>query len=534
MRFNRLFFLSCSISFVQLSYAQFWDFSPPIKLVDNVNSNAEETNPWIETIGGKSTLYFVRTFDVMNAGGKNDQDIWCSEFVNNTWAKAENVENLNNENHNGIGRISSGSAYVLHSDKKQSLPAIKISKIRNENSASHEKWNLPTKTSFILDSLGLKNKEVGFTISKDEKWMFLSLNLKDSYGMEDLYLFNLETSKLFHLPSEINSAGYEISPFLSDGADTLFFASNGLGGFGDCDLFYSVRGKSFFEWSKPINFGNKINSSGFDAYLVKSGNTIYWSSNRNSDNSDIYTSTILFPPKLEIELVGKNVSTFQGSDGEVDLIVKSGVAPFNYRWSNGQKSEDIIKLKKGTYEVSVTDSIGQIAVSQITLTEPKPETKKVIRLPTVYYEFKTGKLINNDRINSFDSLDVIAKLLNEYPGMSLELISHTDSRGNEKANITLSQIRARAVFTYLVREKGIDGRRLIPVGKGELSPSVIIDRVTGKSITLTEAYINQFKDSNPMEFERLHQLNRRTEGRVTGMNFDPKKSAPVNPKFFID
>jgi outer membrane protein OmpA-like peptidoglycan-associated protein len=534
MRFNWFSFIFCSLISIQLSYAQFWDFSPPIKLSANVNSNAEETNPWIETIDNKSTLYFVRTFEEMNSGGKNDQDIWCAEYQNKEWSKAENVGNLNNENHNGIGYISSNSAYVLYSDKKQSSPAIKVSKMKNVNLPPHEKWNVPLKSNFFFDSLDLKNNEVGFTMSKDEKWMVLSLKTNDSYGMEDLYIFNLETRKLIHLSNEINSTGYEISPYLSDGADTLFFASNGLGGLGDCDLFYSVRGKTFSEWSKPVNLGNKINSSGFDAYLMKSGNTVYWCSNRNNDNTDIYTSTILFPPKLEISLSGKNISTFQGNDGSIDLTVKSGVKPFKFQWTNGLKTEDIAKLKKGTYEVEVSDSLGQKTTAQITLTEPKPETKKVIHLPEVRYELNSWKFVNNESVHSFDSLDAIAKLLVEYPTMSLELISHTDSRGNEKANMILSQNRAKAVYTYLVREKGIDGRRLVPIGKGELSPAVIYDQITGKTITLNEAYINQFKESNPSEFERLHQINRRTEGRVTGMNFDPNKPSQINSKFFID
>ena len=38
---------------------------------------------------------------------------------------------------------------------------------------------------------------------------------------------------------------------------------------------------------------------------------------------------------------------------------------------------------------------------------------------------------------------------------------------------------------------------------------------------LTEKYINQFIKKNPIKFEKLHSLNRRTEGFVRGMDFDP-------------
>jgi hypothetical protein len=51
-----------------------------------------------------------------------------------------------------------------------------------------------------------------------------------------------------------------------------------------------------------------------------------------------------------------------------------------------------------------------------------------------------------------------------------------------------------------------------------------------ETIKLTEAYINQFK-SNKKLFEQLHQLNRRTEGRVITMDFDPETAPAANPEF---
>jgi hypothetical protein len=104
--------------------------------------------------------------------------------------------------------------------------------------------------------------------------------------------------------------------------------------------------------------------------------------------------------------------------------------------------------------------------------------------------------------------------------MILELSSHTDSRGTNEFNTLLSNNRAKECVRYLVEEKGIDVRRLIPVGKGEKEAVKWIDE-KGKSILLTEKFINQFKVSDPVKFEKLHSLNRRTEGFVRGMDFDP-------------
>lgn len=534
MRFSsKLTFMVVCFLTVHSIHGQFFGFSDPVRLSDNINSSAEETTPVFNRNGNSNDLYFVRTFDEKNVGGKNDQDIWVSVENESGWSSAMNVRKLNNENHNALGGISNNQAFVLYSDKKQTLPAIKLSNISDEKLPPYEKWTVPSSINFETGSLDLSNQEMGFFISKDQKTMVLSLKLADSYGMEDLYILNLETAELNHLPKEINSSGYEISPFLTASCDTLFFASNGLGGFGGCDIFYSTLNNFTREWSKPINLGNKINSEGFDAYLIKEGNDFYWSSNRGKEDADIFKSTVLFPPKLEIALNGTNISLFQGNDGKIDLSIKTGVAPYKFDWSNGIKTEDIAQLKKGTYEVTVTDSIGQTANAKITLTEPQPEIKKVLRLPEVRYAINSWQFVNDESINSFDSLNLVAQLLNEYPTMRLELLSHTDARGNEKANLLLSQNRAKAVFTYLVREKGIDGRRLIPIGKGETTPAKFIDSKSGKEILLTETYINTFKISNPKEFERLHQINRRMEGKILGLDFEPSIGEPFNQDYFI-
>ena len=38
-------------------------------------------------------------------------------------------------------------------------------------------------------------------------------------------------------------------------------------------------------------------------------------------------------------------------------------------------------------------------------------------------------------------------------------------------------------------------------------------------------------EANKVLFDQLHQLNRRTEGKVISMNFDPKTTPAANPEF---
>lgn len=90
--------------------------------------------------------------------------------------------------------------------------------------------------------------------------------------------------------------------------------------------------------------------------------------------------------------------------------------------------------------------------------------------------------------------DNLLKLMNDKPNLSVEILSHTDSRGADDYNMSLSQQRAQSVVNYLV-SKGIARNRLMARGYGE-------SRLKNKC-------------SNGVECtEAEHQENRRTEFRI--------------------
>ncbi|APY10123.1 cell envelope biogenesis protein OmpA [Seonamhaeicola sp. S2-3] len=89
--------------------------------------------------------------------------------------------------------------------------------------------------------------------------------------------------------------------------------------------------------------------------------------------------------------------------------------------------------------------------------------------------------------------ETLLPLLKSKP-VSIEIMSHTDSRGNDDYNMSLSQQRANSVVNYLV-SKGISRSRLSAKGYGETR---LVNRC-----------------SNGVECsEAEHQKNRRTEFRV--------------------
>lgn len=108
----------------------------------------------------------------------------------------------------------------------------------------------------------------------------------------------------------------------------------------------------------------------------------------------------------------------------------------------------------------------------------------------IFYELASARLTPSSK-RTID--ETLLPMLNEKP-VSIEILSHTDSRGNDDYNMSLSQQRANSVVNYLV-SKGISRSRLSAKGYGE-------SRLTNRCANGVECSESQ------------HQRNRRTEFRI--------------------
>ncbi|MEZ4853672.1 OmpA family protein [Flavobacterium sp.] len=88
----------------------------------------------------------------------------------------------------------------------------------------------------------------------------------------------------------------------------------------------------------------------------------------------------------------------------------------------------------------------------------------------------------------------LLKFMKEKPNLSIEIMSHTDSRGDDAYNMSLSQQRAQSVVNYLVAN-GISRNRLVAKGYGETR----LKNRCANGVDCSEAE---------------HQVNRRTEFRI--------------------
>jgi len=148
---------------------------------------------------------------------------------------------------------------------------------------------------------------------------------------------------------------------------------------------------------------------------------------------------------------------------------------------------------------------------------------KPIELPNIFYDYDKWDL----RPESMVSLDKLVETLNDNSNITIELMSHTDSRNTQEYNLVLSQKRAQSVVDYLV-SKGIDLARLTAKGYGKSTPKVVNTEIAAQypflkvGTQLSEQFVNSLPTDEQKEI--VHQINRRTEFKVLQENYvAPKK-----------
>lgn len=435
------------------------------------------------------------------------------------------------------------------SEKNKNLGCeIWLSEIRGKEWA--EPIKLPLK---LADSISIGHP----CVSSDGNFLIFASDMPGGYGGKDLwYSIYSKKTDLWSLPvnlgPEINTSGDEMFPTFNSYED-LYFASNGHPGLGGLDIFRALRiaDADKYLWENPINIGAPRNSESNDFGLIEinEGEGFFTSERKggvgNNLKSDIYRYRLppnVYDIKIIVSKLGQNsrkipntkvIITGSDSSKVEGFTDKNGVVFFDLKPNGERVIKENTDYMITTYKVGAEKNKSETQFTtrglrfdqNFIIDVPLLVPEEKIRIPEVRYAFGEWALLQDSTISSKDSLNFVYDVLMKYPKMVLELSSHTDSRSTDEYNLKLSRNRARECVRYLVEEKGIDVRRLIPIGRGEKEPVRWIDE-NGKSILLTEKYINKFKTSDPVKFEYLHSLNRRTEGFVKGMDFDPELAEP--------
>jgi outer membrane protein OmpA-like peptidoglycan-associated protein len=374
-----------------------------------------------------------------------------------------------------------------------------------------------------------------------------------------------------NLGPSINSTFWESQPALTQSGDTIFFASNRVGGFGGADIYFSVKDKKG-KWSAAKNLGPMINTlfdemspffhpqynilyfssrgeivnfGGFDIYksyldqgrfsepknigplvngpgdehyftIDSKSSKLYYARTESAKNLDLFS----FPLPMEAQPLATTEfsgilkdsitgKAYQGIVSVIDLENGIEVAPKFIR-EDGTFSFDLIDKQKYLLVIQGEDFFRiekEIQLQGDTIFEVKAQGIKTYRIQFASIEFAN----NSYEIlpEMFTDLDKLVDYLLDNPSISLTISGHTDSKGNPEKNQQLSQKRAESIRSYLITTGDIEPERIKAIGYGSSKPLKKIE-VTDEDRKLNRRV--EFEVSRPGEEKNvepnLEELNK--------------------------
>lgn len=394
-------------------------------------------------------------------------------------------------------------------------------------------WSPPKNLGNLVNTPG--NEMFPF-ISAENKLYFSTNGHSTTSGL-DIYSVEKDGEgykNLRNLGTPFNSDMDDFSFYIFPGNKTGFFSSNRPGGKGDDDIYFfelnnpTIKGRVFDDkgvrmaWArvKIMDDDLKVNeinadSSGSFVYDAKWGYDYTIVANRegySTSTKHVMTSrgaqtTFEIKFNLSKEAYGiegavlnkdnnspvsaAEISLVEKASGKITTTISDDKGAYNF--SVKPNLEYLLRVEKQKFVTAsvpfFTKGMAAGMKKQNVLLE-ELVVGKSIKIDNVYYD--QGKW--DIRADAKPELDKMVTLMNENPSMEVELSSHTDARGSDASNMTLSDNRAKSVVSYIV-SKGIKNTRLVAKGYGE---SKLLNNCS-----------NGVKCSDVE-----HQVNRRTEFKI--------------------
>ena len=360
-----------------------------------------------------------------------------------------------------------------------------------------------------------KSYSVGHpALTPDSKTMYFISDMPGGSGGTDIYETKWEGGKWAqptNLGDKINSIGNEMYPYV-DSLGNLYFSSNGHKGLGGLDIFKATKNGN--AWTKVENMNYPINSSNDDfGFMIYADNkTGFLSSNRDGAADKIY-EFILQASKVNIggkvlskvdgkPIAGAKIEITDKARNTTDTVFTAEDGSYSYQLAPNTDF-DITVSKEGFFSQSEdVSTVNQVdgMLKDFTLEELVKDKPVVIDeaddkgVRPIFYDFDKSEI----RPDAFEPLNKLAKRLKDNPKITIELSSHTDSRGTDTYNQDLSFKRAKSAKKYL-ESKGVKPNRIKVKGYGETKP------------------VNKCVDGVPCTDDE-YQANRRTEFKVIEIN----------------
>ncbi|MBI2269708.1 MAG: PD40 domain-containing protein [Bacteroidetes bacterium] len=495
-------------------------------LKNKVDIKIENMGPIFNTIypdycpvinADESTLIFTSRrpggiTDDKTPDGQYFEDIYISyKFSDGNWSKPKLISRY-------INSDESDAAIGLSADGTQ------LFIFNNENGGDiyysnydGNSWSIGLP---VGSDINTKHWETHACVSADNQHLYFVSDRPGGYGGRDIYkcvkLPNGSWSLATNLGPTINTEFDEDAPFIHPDGVTLFYSSNGPKSMGGFDIFYSVKteeaGKkrTNMKWSKPVNLGYPINTTGDDIYYVLStdGRRAYFSSEREGSigEKDLFkmtlASSVVDPVTL---LVG--YLTFDGSTAKIPRGVmitatddETGEVVQDIK-PNVKTGKYLMVLNSGphgktyTIKYEADDYLPSTETIKIEPGSAYQELKREVRLNLMNFETKksgyisVSGVVKNAEGKSLSDVKVIIKdnatgqIVKTYQALNDSGLYYASLESGKNYNMSFE------VIGYLFHSENID----IPkqADFSEIKRNVQLEKVTaGSTIVLNNVFFD--------------------------------------------
>lgn len=442
---------------------------------DKLNSEKEDYGP---AIGNVDYVLLFTSKRNEHPDRNYDEDLFYSIKVDGVWTQAEQFSTINTRYNEGSACLSLDGKFLYFS-RCNAPGSIGFCDIYAATLKKDSTWgdikNLgPNVNSTSWDSHP--------SLSHTGDTLFFASDRVGGFGLTDIY-FSVKDrqgnwSKARNAGPIINTRKSEVSPFFHHKFNVLYFSSNGQPlNFGEFDIYKSYwTGHS---WGEPKNIGPLVNGSGSEYYFTidSKSHDLYYARSSESDpkNLDLYSFPV--PMEAQPEAVAHLNGTLKNDAGQpmqgivsiIDLEKGVEVAP-KYLREDG--SFDFSLINKRNY-LLIIQGDEFFRIEEAFFMDGDKQITKVAepiesKIAFQSLEFENGKA--NILDNMHGDLDKLGNFLVDHPALNLKISGHTDSSGNEESNLKLSQARADAIKQYLVDQFSIDANRITAIGYGSSKP----------------------------------------------------------------
>ncbi len=183
------------------------DWRLPVKMDKPINTSYFEASVSITEDG--STLYFISE----RPGGLGQGDIYVSKKKGGEWGKPENLgKEINTELDEKFVFIHpNGRTLFLASNGHQTMGSYDIFKSEFING----RWSVPVNLGYPINTV---NEESTFSLTSDNKTLFIAAEYEDTYGERDIYKVDVSEYTLLSEGYDRNNFGVLICSITIDGS----------------------------------------------------------------------------------------------------------------------------------------------------------------------------------------------------------------------------------------------------------------------------------------------------------------------------